>query len=69
MKLLIVIISLLFTIALTSCAAKQSKPEVIDEESGYTQRELDECAVIVESNQTSCDPDGDIASGDIDAAI
>jgi len=39
-----------------------------DEESGYTYRELQQCAVIVESNQVECDPDGDLKNGNYDAA-
>ncbi len=69
MKTLLILISLLFAVAATSCASHKVADSAIDLESGYTYKELRECAVIVESNQSDCDPDGDIQNGDIDAAI
>ena len=69
MKTLLILVSLLFAIAATSCAPHKVNDSAIDPESGYTYKELRECAVIVESNQSDCDPDGDLANGDYDAAI
>lgn len=67
------IIVFLTTLMVTACASKPiarqwPNTNEMDPESGYTMAELRECAVIVESNQESCDPDGDLMNGDYDSA-